>query len=578
MKAYLDLKLSIEQRAAKKTAELKYQELKESEAYINLFDRIDILGEENMIESYGKVRQGIVDAFSAGTMSLRTFKSSLAELDKQFQEFYKQTSNFGAYLQGGFDGLFKNISETSYNLEAIAVSIKEIGDTKTEVEFRNKLGQDTQNYLEKNGQDISKLWSASSGNAEKMSASVSGAAKGMSQFAAKGANAAAIVQLIFTNIYGAIKGINELRDAFDRLAASRGEFVDEYTSENDKFFKALGNFNEKTMQGFNQAKSGDILGGIMTAIQSYVDIESDFNEMADKQIQEKIDDTTESVNKLQDALDRLQTQVDKQLGSDWLAGMNQIAEGYGQMAEDTQANIDNMKSMKNPDEDAIYDEEQKLLDYQQKQRDIIDEMVEEMTGADLKSAAEDFAQIWIDAFLAGEDAMAALEERFKDMINNMIVKAIASKVVAGILQKTFTMVEEAVKDGALTPEELEAINNEGQAAMGLINEALGGMGSWFQSILGAYSSFNGETLQKGIQGVTEQTAGIIEGYLNTIRFEIFKHTNVLQGIQTQMQMNNNISSDILYQATLSYQVLVAIRDWQTSITTLDNGLPAIRVV
>ena len=43
-------------------------------------------------------------------------------------------------------------------------------------------------------------------------------------------------------------------------------------------------------------------------------------------------------------------------------------------------------------------------------------------------------------------------------------------------------------------------------------------------------------------------------------------------------MNNNISSDILYQATLSYQVLVAIRNWQNSITTTDNGLPAIRVV
>ena len=112
----------------------------------------------------------------------------------------------------------------------------------------------------------------------------------------------------------------------------------------------------------------------------------------------------------------------------------------------------------------------------------------------------------------------------------------------------------------------------------LINEALSGLGGWFQDMLGAYSSFNGETLLKGIQGVTEQTAGIIEGYLNTIRYEIFKHTNTLVGIQNQIQLGNNISSDILYQATQSYQVLLAIRTWQESITTTENGVPAIRVV
>ena len=178
------------------------------------------------------------------------------------------------------------------------------------------------------------------------------------------------------------------------------------------------------------------------------------------------------------------------------------------MQEDIQANIDAENSKKNPDDDYIYEQEQKLLDAQELYQETIDAMVEEMTGTDLKSAAEDFASIWIDAFMAGEDAMAAIEERFGEMINNMIVKAIASKIVAGILKKTFDAIENAVSDGIVTQEEIENVNAEGQAGLKLINDTFNGLGGWFQDMLGAYSSFNGETLQKGIQGVTEQTAGV----------------------------------------------------------------------
>ena len=335
------------------------------------------------------------------------------------------------------------------------------------------------------------------------------------------------------------------------------------------------------MHGFEQLKSGNALGALATTIKSYVDIFSDYNELGDKQIQEKIDDTTESIDRMTDSINRLQKAVDKQLGSDWLAGMNQIAEGYAQIAEDIQAKIDAEKGKKNPDEDVLYQYEQELLDAEENYKETIARMVEELTGADLKSAAEDFANIWLDAFLQGEDAMAAIEDRFDQMIKNMVVKAIASKMVADILQKTFDAVEAAVGEDSVggtdvTQAEIDRINAEGEAAMILINEKLGALGGWFRDLLGTGGS--AETLQKGIQGVTEQTAGIIEGYLNTIRYEIFKHTNILTSIQSQMQMNNNISSDILYQATLSYQVLVAIRDWQNSITTTDNGLPAIRVV
>lgn len=576
---YFRLKQAILNKSAKETAKINYEELKQSEEYLNLFDRIEILGEGNMVESYTKVRQGIVDAFASGTISLKQFKSQLAELDKQFRAFYEDQTLFGAYFSNGIDGIIEKLEETGANIQSIATDIKKMEDTKDPVKFASTLGQDKINYLKKQGIDVMKIFTESGGKMGEIAGKVGKVGTKMSGIAGKAAGVIGTVAKVFDYVDKAIRGINQVLDSINDLQESLNSNGEKTTTNFEKFRTVLGTFNGETMDWFNKAMKGDWIGALASIITSWINVFTNFNKLGDQQIQEEIDKTTDSIDRLNDSLDRLQTQVDKQLGSDWLSGMNQIAEGYGQIAEDTQAKIDAEKSKKNPDEDVLYGYEQDLLDAKQNYQDIIDAMVEEMTGADLKSAAEDFAQIWLDAFMAGEDAMGAIEERFGEMINNMIVKAIASKVVAGILQKTFDLIKKSVNDkDGLTPDEIEAINDEGERAMVLINEALGGMGSWFQSILGAYSSFNGETLQKGIQGVTEQTAGIIEGYLNTIRFEIFKHTNVLQGIQTQMQMNNNISSDILYQATLSYQVLVAIRNWQNSITTTDNGLPAIRVV
>lgn len=582
LKTYNNLKLAIEKRAAKDIAEIKYQELKESEEYINMFDRIGILGEENMVQSYGKVRDGIVEAFSKGTISLRIFKSSLAELDKQFQDFYMQQGKFVSYLQGGFDGLFKNISETSYNLQAIATEIEKIGKVSGELEFRNKLGIDNINYLEKNGQDVSKMFADGKGDTAAIAKNLGAGAKGMSQFAAKGANAAAIVQLIFTNIYGAIKGINELRDAFDRLNRSQGDYVNEYTTQNDKFFTALGNFNEKTMQGFNQAKSGDLLGGIMTAIQSYVDIFSDYNESSDKQIQERIDDTTDAIKRQQRALDKLSDTLDEYLGNDWIKQQKLIADGYLQLAANIQKNIDDEKSKKNPDEDVLAQYEEDLYDAEKAAKDAVKAMVEEMTGADIKSAAEDFANIWIESFLAGEDAMKNMEERFGEMIKNMIMKTIVSKVIEARLRKFYEQLEADIKsDDELTLPEILNLSQIGLDAIRAAGKDLEGFEAFFQQIsnmLGLGSTSDMDTLQKGISNITEESAQIIAAYLNSLKYEVFKQTGFLSQMSVNSALTMNMTSDILQQSRLTYQVIMAIKSWTDSIsTTSPNAGLGIRV-
>ena len=116
---YFRLKKAILNKSAKETAKINYEELKQSQEYIDLFDRIEVLSEDNLIRAYTKVRQGIVDAFASGTISLKQFKSQLSELDKQFQSFYKQMSNFSAFMKGGFDELFKNMSNTAQNITSI---------------------------------------------------------------------------------------------------------------------------------------------------------------------------------------------------------------------------------------------------------------------------------------------------------------------------------------------------------------------------------------------------------------------------------------------------------------------------
>ena len=67
------------------------------------------------------------------------------------------------------------------------------------------------------------------------------------------------------------------------------------------------------------------------------------------------------------------------------------------------------------------------------------------------------------------------------------------------------------------------------------------------------------SLQQGIQSMSEDTGGAIEGYMNGISGQIYLHTTLLQGLLNNSNISLGTQSQMLLQMRDSYQVQKSIQ-------------------
>lgn len=339
-------------------------------------------------------------------------------------------------------------------------------------------------------------------------------------------------------------------------------------------------------QGIAQIAGGDILGGTINTLGGiWQGVSAIFN-AGNKKITREVEKSERRVKQLENAYKNLERAVDKSMGKAEIAAQKAaIANQKAQLAEvQRQLQLEKSRKKKNQDQDKIIDLEGQVIDLQNAINDATTEIVNNLLGTDVKSAAESFADSWISAWKEGTDTMANLEESFDDMIQNMIVKSLASEIVGQRLKSMFAMVQRFTEENSaggvgITTEEAKQIADLGKELIPLINEDLknlmGQLGIEFGSGVkdAALSS-----LQKGISSVTEETAGAIEAYLNMVSGQVFQQTTILQGIWDMTNVNAGTMSQMLLQMRSSYQILQAIQVWTVNISTAAGNGVNVRIL
>lgn len=272
----------------------------------------------------------------------------------------------------------------------------------------------------------------------------------------------------------------------------------------------------------------------------------------------QINKSIKAVNQLQLAYENLQRAVEQETGSAEIGLKKQlIANKKLQLAElQRQLQLEQSRSKKKRDEDKIESLKSEINSLQNDIDDLTNSIVTNLMGTDVKSAAEDFAQTWIDAFVQGEDAMQSLTEKFDDMLNNMIVKAVAAEAIKNEIQSIFDYIQTATEDNVITPEEYKGLQALTEAKKNAIDLKLKTIMDLFGIEFGSQksSSSNLSGLQKGIQSVTETTAGAIEAYMNSINAQVYQQTALLNNISQNCEMNVANNSQLLLSLRESYQV------------------------
>ena len=318
---------------------------------------------------------------------------------------------------------------------------------------------------------------------------------------------------------------------------------------------------------------GAIIGGLSDLIPKIVKWANQ-----DYKIVEQIEEQEKKVRSLEQAYKNLQFAVENSLGAEEIYARRQIIINKQQQLAEKQRQLELEKSrkQKNQDANAISQLEGEISDLKNEITELSYDVANMLLGSDIKSAAEDFVSIWVNAWRQGGDTMDALDQKFDNMIDNMIAKALASKVVAKRLQPIFDIIETIT--GKETDEEMQAKLKEIKDFIGngnfakdidtFLTELYGYLGIG----QGVGNGKNLSALQQGIQGITEETAGALEAYMNGVSQQVYLQSDLLTQIRDAVvTLDNEVAmatqTQILLQLQNNYilmQTMAALMNgWST---------------
>lgn len=400
---------------------------------------------------------------------------------------------------------------------------------------------------------------------------------------------------------------NQVKNLKDKLKESENPFKDLLANieELGMMVSSVGNIFEQmgfsegvtdtistvgeTIQGVAQAADGvkDIMsgnfisGGIKAVGGIWKGVSAIFN-AGNKKITREVEKSERRVKQLENAYKNLERAVDKSMGKAEISAQKAaIANQKAQLAEvQRQLQLEKSRKKKNRDQDKIIELEGQVTDLQNAIDDATTNIVNTLLGTDVKSAAESFADSWISAWKEGADTMDNLEESFNDMIQNLIVKSLASEMISRKIKSIFDAVERYAEDGVVSTDEIKNLMQGVVPDMAKdINEILKGlMGSLGIEFGSGVKDAALSSLQKGIQSVSEETAGAIEAYMNMVSQQVFQQTTIMQGIWDMTNVNAGTMSQMLLQMRSSYQILQAIQVWTVNISTAAGNGVNVRIL
>lgn len=275
--------------------------------------------------------------------------------------------------------------------------------------------------------------------------------------------------------------------------------------------------------GVGKMMSGDWIGGAMSAISGLATTIGGIFGIGDKKREEEIQNELKLVGRLESSYKRLERAIDKAYTIDTFNRSYENAEqNLKEQNESYRRMIEAERDKKDTDDERIQEWMDAIEDNNERIEDLKNQKLQELGGfgAGMGDAASEFASAWMEAYMETGDGLDALNEKWDEFIQNIIVKQLALRTVSNFLEPIMKMIDEAIgTDSYLSTDELAKIEDAIDKTTPKMNEALKNIMDSFGGLLpqpGSASELSG--LQTGIQGITAEQAGVIEAYLNSMRF------------------------------------------------------------
>ena len=290
-----------------------------------------------------------------------------------------------------------------------------------------------------------------------------------------------------------------------------------------------------------------IIGIIAASLTAVATLFKTIFNVHEAKLEKSIKEHQRQLKKLEAEYDNLSDAISNAFSGFQLGTNTQAAiQNLERQNEQYRAMIENEKDKKDSDKDQIADWQQTIEDNLKKAEELRQQYFTELgglgSGSDVRDAAEGFVDAWAEAFGETGDGLSGLKKDFDDFIRNIIKKQAIMKVADHWINKFGDMINAAFdKYGNVDTEKImQAIQWFTEEGMPQIDSFLEDFNAFWERLginwTGTTSNLSG--LAAGIQGVTEETAQILEALLNSMRYYVADTNEQLRQIFVTMTNPN----------------------------------------
>lgn len=568
-------RMAIQQESRQKMDKLEWEEFKNSGMYVQLFEDLDLAS----TKALERMRKRLIEMKSSlkdlDADDLRNLYNQIEKLDNELA-----TRNPYKHMISGAKDYIDAIRESkrvereldlqfqaTKNMQSKEVSLsEELSKQKTIYEQMSKSKNATQDDLDNQRQKISLL------NEQLESIKAQLAAQGkLTKELEEELDGYKATRKLFTGKAGEIgKDISEVANALPQIASELENVfgaMDEGTRDTIDSIATIGSGVGDAIQGFASGNYIQAVSGVVKAIGGIFQIG---DKKKERQIQREI--------KLVEDLEREYEKLEKAIDNAYSINTLQTS---GKAAKDNlEAQIASYEKMIAAEEDKKKTDDDRIKEWQLAIEDLIEQkaeldkqLVSTATSGimdDVLSASQEFTNAWLEAFNETGNGLKGLEDNFKETMLEMVKQQVAMLISHSYIEDWKKQLEQYINpdDLELSTDEAKKWVNAVTTSLPQLNQALENYFTAMKQAGVDLSGGKGELsgLQRGIQGVTEETAQIIEAYLNSIRFFVAEQTTYLSQIASSFG-NTEMENPMVGQLRIIASQTTAINELLNSLTS-----------
>ena len=276
------------------------------------------------------------------------------------------------------------------------------------------------------------------------------------------------------------------------------------------------------MQG---AQAGAIFGPIGAAAGAAIglvgSLASSIAKIHDAKNEKRIQDLQEQIDLLSRSYDKLGESIEKAYSKDASNLINQQNKLLEQQKVLIQQQIREEQDKKKTDNERIKEWQQQIEDINELIENNKEAAVDAIFGEDLKSAIDNFASAYAEAWTNGENKAESAKEMVKNMMRQMVTESIkAATQSSGAMERIRQKLQEFYADNVLSSWEQDYIYNMAEELQKELDKQFG----WADSIMKDDSSKQQNASSKGFTTMSQESANELNGrytavYESNLRIE-----------------------------------------------------------